>query len=65
MRAVDGLPEPDWQYLIEELERAHKFMGRYDPPGSIKADIPAFAMADLTQWLIREGAASSVWIARQ
>lgn len=29
-------------------------MGRNDPPSNIEADIPAFALADLTQWLIRE-----------
>lgn len=48
------LEEPDWEHLIEELNRAHHFMGRYDPPGNIEADIPAFTLADLTQWLIRE-----------
>ncbi|SDN90795.1 hypothetical protein SAMN05216196_102509 [Lutimaribacter pacificus] len=52
--AEPELEEPDWEHLIEELQRAHKFMGEYDPPSNIEADIPAFAMADLTQWLIRE-----------
>lgn len=44
------LEEPDWEHLIAELQRAHKFMGRYDPPGNIDADIPAFALVNLTQF---------------
>ena len=48
--------EPDWEVLIQQLRYAHRWIGRYGVPfgGNDHADIPAFALCDLTVYLLEQ-----------